>query len=452
MNIKATFQGNNAEATAQFGEVQYGLAATVEVGDVTEGDTAQVYNVGTDQNARLNFVLPRGKQGEPGPDGAPGKDGVPGKDGSDGAPGKAATIRVGNVFVGESPSVENSGTENAAVLDFTLPQGAPGPSGKDGQQLWAAYVDADGHLIVQYEGADAPPLRLDTNGHLLYDANGQTVDLGLVRGADGAPGKDGAPGAPGSPGSPGEPGTPGKDGTDGAPGKAATIQVGTVTDGDTASVTNRGTENAAIFDFVLPRGQQGIPGKDGADGAPGEPGKDGIGVPEPSLADAGKVPAVTADGTGYELVPMSGGPGKEWKLLGETDCSQVGGNIIYDGLDNYTEFLVLAETVRNDSATASGYAVVINDTQLAANPAIKINNQSLSTGFFQWLVCKFDGLVWTVRATAGSVAQNNLVLNVKNALYQYNYVLGVGAATAFELQAPVAQYQAVSGQITVWGK
>lgn len=309
MNIKATFQGNDAEATAQFGEVQYGLAATVEVGDVAEGDTAQVYNVGTAQNARLNFVLPRGKQGEPGPDGVPGKDGAPGKDGSDGAPGKAATIRVGNVSVGETPSVENSGTENAAVLDFTLPQGVPGPSGKDGQQLWAAYVDADGHLIVQYEGTDAPPLRLDTNGHLLYDANGQTVDLGLVRGADGAPGKDGEPGAPGEPGSPGEPGAPGKDGTDGAPGKAATIQVGTVTDGDTASVTNRGTENAAIFDFVLPRGQQGIPGKDGADGEPGAPGKDGLGVSEPSLADAGKVPAVTADGTGYELVPMSGGGG-----------------------------------------------------------------------------------------------------------------------------------------------
>ena len=262
MNIKATFQGNDAEATAQFGEVQYGLAATVEVGDVADGDTAQVYNVGTAQNARLNFVLPRGKQGEPGPDGVPGKDGAPGKDGSDGAPGKAATIRVGNVSVGETPSVENSGTENAAVLDFTLPQGVPGPSGKDGQQLWAAYVDADGHLIVQYEGTEAPPLRLDVNGHLLYDANGQTVDLGLVRGAD---------------------------------------------------------------------------------GAPGEPGKDGIGVPEPSLADAGKVPAVTADGTGYELVPMSGGGGNaEYQLLANITLEQDADVIKADGFDVH-ELLVFFE-------------------------------------------------------------------------------------------------------------
>lgn len=309
------FQESGASFDADVGAVVIASAVTIRVGTTTEGDVADVTNSGTNTDAILDFVLPRGPQGLPGKDGT---DGAPGRDGTDGAPGKAATIRIGDVTEGDTPEVTNEGTESDAVFDFVLPrgpQGLPGKDGtdgapgKDGQQLWAAYVDADGHLIVQYEGTDAPPLRLDANGHLLYDANGQTVDLGLVRGADGAPGKDGAPGAPGSPGSPGEPGTPGKDGTDGAPGKAATIQVGTVTDGDTASVTNRGTENAAIFDFVLPRGPQGIPGQNGADGAPGAPGKDGLGVPEPSLADSGKVPAVTADGTGYELVPMSGGGG-----------------------------------------------------------------------------------------------------------------------------------------------
>ena len=54
-------------------------------------------------------------------------------------------------------------------------------------------------------------------------------------------------------------GPPGKDG---APGEAATIAVGTVTTGTPetpADVTNTGTENAAVFDFVIP---QGPPGKD----------------------------------------------------------------------------------------------------------------------------------------------------------------------------------------------
>ena len=40
----------------------------------------------------------------------------------------------------------------------------------------------------------------------------------------------------------------------GTPGSAATIKVGTVVSGDTASVTNVGTSDAAVFNFVLPKG------------------------------------------------------------------------------------------------------------------------------------------------------------------------------------------------------
>ena len=137
----------------------------------------------------MNLGLVKGPDGIQGP---------PGQDGAAGEPGKAATIKIGSVSSGDAPMVSNSGSETEAVFDFTLPVGPEGPAGpqgepgKDGQQLWAAYVDENGHLIVQYEGTEAPPLRLDENGHLLYDANGQSVDLGVVKGSDGAPGKDGA--------------------------------------------------------------------------------------------------------------------------------------------------------------------------------------------------------------------------------------------------------------------
>lgn len=40
----------------------------------------------------------------------------------------------------------------------------------------------------------------------------------------------------------------------GTPGRAATIEVGTVVSGTTASVTNVGTSDAAVFNFVLPKG------------------------------------------------------------------------------------------------------------------------------------------------------------------------------------------------------
>lgn len=104
------------------------------------------------------------------------------------------------------------------------------------------------------------------------------------KGEDGQPGVDGSPGADGNDGEDGKsaydiaveqgfkgdkpawllslkgekgndglPGQPGVDGQPGAEGTAATVEVGTVTTGETASVTNSGTANAAVLDFVLPQ-------------------------------------------------------------------------------------------------------------------------------------------------------------------------------------------------------
>lgn len=67
----------------------------------------------------------------------------------------------------------------------------------------------------------------------------------------------GSQGEKGDKGDKGDTGTQGKPGKDGA---AATVTVGTVTTGDPdtpASVTNSGTENAAVLDFVIPQGEKG---------------------------------------------------------------------------------------------------------------------------------------------------------------------------------------------------
>lgn len=68
---------------------------------------------------------PQGPQGEQGPQGPAGANGAPGKDGA------AATVAVGTVTTGEPDtpaSVTNSGTANAAVLDFVIPKGEKGES------------------------------------------------------------------------------------------------------------------------------------------------------------------------------------------------------------------------------------------------------------------------------------------------------------------------------------
>ena len=214
---------NGVEPDEQ-GNVNVGGAATVtvDVGSTVTGEPgreASVTNSGTQQNVVLNFTIPRGATGAQGPKGENGANGAPGEQGpkgdpgpagADGEPGAAATITVGStttVAAGTQASVTNSGTEYAAVLNFTIPRGEQGPKG--------------------------------------------------------APGEQGPKGDPGPAGTDGEPGPAGADG------KAATIQVGTVTasaPGSSPQVTNDGSENAAVFNFVLPRGEAGPQGPAGESG------------------------------------------------------------------------------------------------------------------------------------------------------------------------------------------
>lgn len=73
----------------------------------------------------------RGAQGEVGPQG------------ETGAQGPAATIEVGSVTTsayGTPVKVVNSGTESAARLDFTIPQGAPGETVADVSELTANFI------------------------------------------------------------------------------------------------------------------------------------------------------------------------------------------------------------------------------------------------------------------------------------------------------------------------
>ena len=85
-------------------------------------------------------------------------------------------------------------------------------------------------------------------------------------------------------------------GLQGIPGEAATITIGTVTTGEPgtdASVVNSGTENAAIFNFTIPRGETGAPGTDGTSA-------DITGVTA-SITNTVGVPAVTVTMGGTEF-------------------------------------------------------------------------------------------------------------------------------------------------------
>ena len=92
---------------------------------------------------------PQGPQGKQGPQGLQGIQGVKGDTGEKGATGAtgpqgpAGTVKVGSVTsasYGTAPKVTNSGTSTAAVLDFVIPQGAPGETTADVSELTANFI------------------------------------------------------------------------------------------------------------------------------------------------------------------------------------------------------------------------------------------------------------------------------------------------------------------------
>jgi len=108
----------------------------------------------------------------------------------------------------------------------------------------------------------------------------------------------------------------------GGGGTSATIAVGTVTTGSfdaPASITNSGTESAAIFDFVIPAGPPGFPGEQGEPGPTGPTGATGPQGPTgPAGATGPQGPAGPQGPEGPQGDPGEQGPQGETGPTGAT--------------------------------------------------------------------------------------------------------------------------------------
>lgn len=204
-----------------------GTAASVTVGTVVEG-VAGVTNSGTANAAVLDFSIPKGE------------------------PGAAATVGVGAVTTGAAGSqavVTNVGTSAAAVLNFTIPQGAKGEPGKDGTGV-----------SIQGTATAWPPSATPNSGDMYI--LGDPVPVGAPNGSQPGDGVvwDGA--SWNNVGS-----IQGPKGDKGDAGTAATVAVGLTTTGaagTTVEVTNSGTLSAAVLNFTIPQGAKGDKGDTGA--------------------------------------------------------------------------------------------------------------------------------------------------------------------------------------------
>lgn len=111
------------------------------------GYLGYLIGVGTTSYQIKTVSYLRGPQGAQGP---AGQDGTNGTNGQDGA---AATIQVGTVTTGaagSSASVTNSGTTNAAVFDFSIPQGAKGDTGATGNGIASITKTGTSGLVDTY--------------------------------------------------------------------------------------------------------------------------------------------------------------------------------------------------------------------------------------------------------------------------------------------------------------
>lgn len=148
------------------------------------------------------------------------------------------------------------GYHNLSTLEFSasiIPKGT-----------WVAetnYVKPD---VVYYNGSSYIALK-DTYGATPGTDSTKWMLL-AQKGDKGDKGDTGETGPQGLKGDKGDTGETGAQGEKGDSGLSATVRIGNVTSGETASVTNSGSSTNAIFNFVLPKGDKGDKGDKGNPG------------------------------------------------------------------------------------------------------------------------------------------------------------------------------------------
>ena len=123
--------GEPSDPTPSQYEQIMAAAAAAQIAAETAEQTADKIKQQAESGEFNGEPGPQGPKGDTGATGPQGPKGDTGPQGLAGEDGKAATITVGSVTTaqpGTSATVSNSGTPNAAVLDFVIPQGEKGDS------------------------------------------------------------------------------------------------------------------------------------------------------------------------------------------------------------------------------------------------------------------------------------------------------------------------------------
>lgn len=201
-------------------------------------------------------------------------------------------------------------------------------------------------------------------------------------------------------GAKGEKGDPGNKGDTGAPGKAATIQVGNITTGAAgtpASVSNVGTDEAAIFDFTIPRGDKG---EDAAADLT-------LGLTGATVGQIAKIAAVDASGvpTAWSPVDMAGGEKPVVKIIDATITEKTI-QFEVNNLQGASAIVALWSGIFNETGTDSGLDFRINDVPIASYGFIK--NQKKRQFIVRLFGCRADRRLLGMRCcTRGNIRRKS---------------------------------------------
>lgn len=380
-----------------------GKAATIQVGTTTTGEPgteAAVQNVGDENAAILNFTIPAGAAGPTGTT-------------------PQISVTVTTLPAGQDVTVQVSGPAEAPTIAFGIPQGQPGergPQGLQGIQGWglsAAALDSDGALVLTIRNpADGqtqtlPPVPIDNSAALqavaaAIAAQGTTQVQRVEEAGDDAVGAV----------------STAKDAALEAVGQAQTTATGAVASAKTTAVQAvqdaQGTATTAIsqaqtaavgeVEGARTDALEAIEAKSAE-----EQEKLNAIVPAPTLEDAGKTLMVNSAGTGLEYGEASGRAGGDI-LLAEYE-HQGNQEIYFSSFDWGT---ATGETTEPHGLTdAKGIMFVINDWY-------KPSTQSIALGSIPIEWVQYIGSIYALPIDAthikivGSDKNSPIVVNPEN--------------------------------------
>ena len=424
----------------------------------------------------------KGERGEQGPQGLQGAQGLRGEKGEKGDQGTGVTIKGKYDSLSALMAAHPTGKDGDAYMvgvnlyawsgtewiDCGNIQGAKGERGEQGPQgLQGAKGEkgekGDAFKYTDFTAAQLAALKGPQGDRGLQGERGETGPRGAtgpqgakgdkgdaftyadftqeqLAGLKGPQGDKGLQGLQGERGERGLQGLQGIQGVKGDTGTPATVRIGTVETGaagTSASVTNSGTASAAVFDFIIPKGDKGATGDRGPQGLQGERGLQGLQGPKGNDGAAGAAGAAATIKVG---VVTTGAAGTAAKVTNSGTTSAA----VLD--------FVIPQGPKGDKGEQGAGSIVAVDSELSSTSTNPVQNKVVKAAIDTVKKNMSQGFQTVTDSipTKVSALENDAEYLKKGAnIWVERYYTYVKSGTSDAPQVHVAQYTTSTGSFVI---